>query len=194
MKFLFSECAGCGIGQEICTEVNKCSTLCGVIASVNYPFNYNNWYRCRWHLKFDYGKYVSVEFIYFDINDHVGGCQGDYLEFIDVTLVGTRISKGRFCNLANDPPAQIVSSWNEFLIDFATDDLINSKGFYLKYTALKYQVRDEIYQAWLSGSKYASMVTSTIHPLFVLFAIIKIHFIIEKVYNLHLFPIEYLKV
>lgn len=140
-----SQCPQCGSSDSNCDNVRLCTSSCGHVMSVNYPYNYGNNHRCRWSLKAPDAHYVNLSIIDFDIPSSnnatkLSACLLDYLTIID-GYTGKRL--GCYCN-ENLPPAHIVSPWNELIIQFDTNSETTGRGFYFEYKFMKLQLTDNI--------------------------------------------------
>lgn len=139
------ECPECGSGDSNCDNVRQCTSTCGYIKSVNYPYNYGNNHRCRWSIKAPDTYYVNLSIIDFDIPSSENAtkpsaCIFDYLEVID-GYTAKRL--GLYCN-ENLPPAHIVSPWNELIMQFDTNGDTSGRGFYFEYEFMKLELSQNI--------------------------------------------------
>lgn len=139
------KCPTCGSGELNCDNVNQCTASCGQVKSVNYPYNYGNNHRCRWSIRAPESYYVNLSIIDFDIPSannasKLGTCIFDYLTLID-GYTGKRL--GCYCN-ENLPPVNIVSPWNELIIQFDTNSETTGRGFYFQYEFKKLELDERI--------------------------------------------------
>ncbi|XP_067928524.1 bone morphogenetic protein 1-like [Watersipora subatra] len=84
---------------------------------------------CDWLLQAPTNKLVRLEFIAFEVEAEPE-CGYDYIEVFDG---GDQLSEkfGRFCG--STPPSPFVSTSNELLLKFRSDDTVNWKGFHAVY-------------------------------------------------------------
>lgn len=152
-NYLLKQCPTFKIGilsQElnkcpICGYNDLCTSECGQVKSINYPFNYGNNHRCRWSIRAPDGHYVNLSIIDFDIPSannatKLGTCIFDHLTLLD-GYTGKRL--GCYCN-ENLPPPHIVSPWNEMIIQFDTNSETTGRGFYFTYEFMKLELSENI--------------------------------------------------
>ena len=140
--YFISECAGCGIGEEKCSQ-HTCTSKCGYIASPNFPLPYAKNYRCFWHIKVKDKEFIKLTFARFVIDSTDNWCMADVVLLYDVTSGGSRQLIGRYCD-QNLPPAMIYSSWNEMFLEFTSDDFQQTTGFLAHYTSDVFELKEGI--------------------------------------------------
>lgn len=95
----------------------------GTISTPNYPNNYLRDSECIWVLKSSVGNRVSVNFVFFELEDSEF-CNEDYMEVREYNSTGSLL--GVFCG-SNLPPNNISGS--SLWIKFRSNSLGSAKGF-----------------------------------------------------------------
>ncbi|XP_032520799.2 cubilin homolog [Danaus plexippus] len=106
------------------------TSIQGMIASPNYPQNYNENSECFYRIVTSSGSRIAISFSDLDL-EHSERCTDDYLEIFDGRDSNSH-SFGRFCHKIT-PLNDIMTSHNYAFIKFRSDILITKKGFLLNY-------------------------------------------------------------
>lgn len=103
----------------------------GSIMSPNYPEPYEELTECTWIISTSQGSSVQVFIIDLDLEVHFL-CSLDYLEFFEITNVGTK-SLGKYCTSHS---TVITSVGNRMKILFHSDISMEGRGFHLQYLSI----------------------------------------------------------
>lgn len=114
----------------------------GIITSPNYPRNYLHSYQCDWKIIVNKGSYISMQIVDLDI-EHLLNCDADYLEIFE-GLKPTTKDMMKFCG-NNERSTHLISSSNNVLVRFVTDDSISGKGFKMIYRQVCSNVLTDFY-------------------------------------------------
>ena len=127
---LFADDAECAIGHSACDSVHQCDGSTALIASANYPSHYFKTRKCTWKILSPEGTYISASFITFDLPSW-GNCESTYIDFYD-GLTDKYDLLGSFCN-NHQPPAKLISSFNEMFVRFQSGQEEPGTGFLFQY-------------------------------------------------------------
>uniref|UniRef100_A0A8C5QBG4 Metalloendopeptidase n=1 Tax=Leptobrachium leishanense TaxID=445787 RepID=A0A8C5QBG4_9ANUR len=118
-------------------QCDICSTLLpdvsGTVTSDNYPATYPNNCRCVWLIRVPSGQ-VRLKFNVFDLETSTG-CSADYFLIYDGPSKASPVLVGRTCGAALIP--LMISSSNQVLIEFVTNNAVTGKGFNINYDSVQ---------------------------------------------------------
>lgn len=106
----------------------------GVITSPNFPAPYRDEDHCAWLIQAPEGSILVMTFSNFSIESHEK-CNYDYLMIKNGGSWDSPSISGEFgwCD-GNPPPHRVVSSSNEVMVIFSTDQSASDSGFRMEYT------------------------------------------------------------
>ena len=107
----------------------------GIITSPGYPYSYPTNISCYIHIRVPPMCRAALAFCSFHL-EKVDKCSYDFLKvFESNTTDSSKRRLGKYCG-GNTPPT-VVSSTNELLLHFVSDDTTTFSGFYAQYRAGK---------------------------------------------------------
>ncbi|KAG1705818.1 G-protein coupled receptor GRL101 [Nymphon striatum] len=145
-KYFLTECSGCGSGDD---DLYMCTTSCGYLYNYGYPISYQSNSRDRWYIKVPASHYIKLTFIEFDVGDI--DCDLGYLEVYDGEFsVENYVDRYSACN---KPPHQLLSSFDELLLQFSARSESKGRGFLIKYTSMKFELSSSLKHALTQDSE-----------------------------------------
>ncbi|KAM3920451.1 embryonic protein UVS.2-like [Leptodactylus fuscus] len=116
---------------------NQCANLLnemsGSFTSANYPSIYPNKANCVWLIRTPGGQ-VAIQFAAFDLQSS-SSCAYDYLKIYDGPSKSSPVLLEKTCGSKLVP--LLVSSTNQMLVEFVSDDSVAGTGFKAMYAAIQ---------------------------------------------------------
>lgn len=135
----FSDTRGCNVGQSLCRSCDQtCHENSALIASCNYPNQYEANTNCIYTIITEKGTFVSLTFMDFDVPSH-DDCQTDAVRVLDQQLGfdDDELRELIFCNSMHPSGHIIRSRFNVMQISFITSAFAEKgRGFLAKYQAM----------------------------------------------------------
>ncbi|KAG8544589.1 hypothetical protein GDO81_022217, partial [Engystomops pustulosus] len=109
--------------------------MTGVFTSANYPSPYPHKSNCVWLIRTPAGQ-VALQFSAFDIQSS-GSCAYDYIKIYDGPSKSSPVLMDRTCGSGIELVPLMVSSSNQMLVEFVSDETVANTGFKATYTAIQ---------------------------------------------------------
>ncbi|XP_022104903.1 fibrillin-2-like isoform X2 [Acanthaster planci] len=102
----------------------------GQLTSPNYPGYYPINQNCLYKITVGNGKRIRLQFLIFATEGTPSFCSYDTLEIFDGTTTDSKLI-GRYCG--TDIPDPVITSGNEMMMRFLSDNSVGHQGFYIEF-------------------------------------------------------------
>ncbi|XP_038067180.1 uncharacterized protein LOC119737135 [Patiria miniata] len=127
---------GCGVGLHSASSHLECQAPEAVLTSLYHPLPYPAHSHYSWRITTPTATYIQLTFSAFDVPSQTP-CDGDFVTIFDGD---EELDEpwGEFCN-SRRPPGEVLSSMNQMIIEFETQEASGGTGFSAVYRALRFQ-------------------------------------------------------